>query len=217
MKKVMNNEEQQKLVLDYRHVEILDKESVYKGFFTIYKYTVRFCKFDGDWSEVVTREVFERGESACVLLYDPNLNKVVLIEQFRIGAVDQIKKQGTPWLIEIVAGVIESNHSAEETVMKEAKEEAGFIINKFVKIAEYYVSPGGTTEKTHLFCAKIDAKNAKGIFGVAAEHENIRIVVVNCREAFTAVKIGKINNAATIIALQWLEINQKHLKKQWNS
>lgn len=200
---------------NHKHVKILNKETVYQGFFHIDKYTLRYCRYDGTWTDPFERELFERGDAAAVLLYDPDLDKLVLIEQFRAGALDQIEKKGSPWLIETVAGMIDANQTAVNTIVKETQEEAGLKIQDTLKIAEYYVSPGGTTEKIHLFCARVDATEAGGVHGLAAEHEDIKVIILNRQEAFEAVSTGKINNASTIIALQWLEINQKYLKHRW--
>ncbi len=213
----MNDKSSNKIIRDYRHVNILNKINLFNGFFKIDKYVFQFCKYDGSWIDPIEREVFERGSGAAVLLYDPDLDKVILIEQLRIGALDQMEKKGSPWLIEVVAGIIENTSFPEETIIKETKEETGLSINQFIKIAEYYVSPGGSTEKIYLFCAKISAVNVKGIFGLDAECEDIQIIVMDCEAAYSAVSSGKINNASAIIALQWLQINQKNLKNQWKS
>ena len=103
-------------------VHILDKTVCYDGFFRIERYRLRHQLFRGGWSREITRELFERGHAAAVLPYDPLLDAVVLIEQFRIGALET---PGDPWLLEIVAGVIDKpDETPEDVVRREAVEEA---------------------------------------------------------------------------------------------
>jgi len=203
---------------DHNDIKNLSKKRMYDGFFKMDKYSFQFRHYDGHWSPFTEREVFERGQAAAVLLYDPDLDRVVLVEQLRIAAINN---KASPWLIEVVAGIIDPGYSAEQTVIKETKEETGLKIDELFKISEFYSSPGGSSEVLHLFCAKILSENVpennQGIHGAVSEGENIRVLVMESCAAFEAVKTGKINNATTIIALQWLEINQEVLKKRWKS
>jgi len=192
--------------------EILDQQEVYKGYFSITKYQIRFRLFEGGWSGPVLREVFERGRVAAAILFDPVLEQVVLIEQFRIGA---LKQNGTPWLLEIIAGVLEEGEDPEQLIKREIDEETGCSISNLIPICDYWSSPGCTSERVALFCARVDASQAGGIHGLATEHENIRVKVVDVHEAFDAVNNGKINNSASIIALQWLQLNYEQVKQAW--
>ena len=101
--------------------EILDRKVGYDGYFRVDVYRVRDRRYDGSWSRALAREVFERGHAAAVLPYDPARDEVVLIEQFRIGAIEA---QGGPWQLEIVAGIIEGEESPEDVVRREALESA---------------------------------------------------------------------------------------------
>jgi ADP-ribose pyrophosphatase len=193
-------------------VEILDKERVYEGVFHIDRYHCRHRLFKGGWTDVLIREIFERGNAVGVLLYDPHLDKVVLIEEFRIGALHH---HDTPWLIEVVAGVMKPGETPEEVASREVTEEAGLTLLKLMPICHYLVSPGGTTEKIWLFCGKVDASQAGGIFGLPDEHEDIRVHVLSPSQAFAMLAEGKIVNAMTIIALQWLQLNESRVKKHW--
>lgn len=188
-----------------RDVEILACESLYKGFFKCNKYTLKHKLFEGGWSEPIQREFFERGRAAALLAYDKNQDAVVLVEQFRFGAM--ASKQ-SPWLFELIAGMIEEGEDAQQVVQREAYEEAGLIIDKCQFMLSYFVSPGGSTETVDLFIANIDSRHISGIFGLAEEGEDIRVHVVPREEAYEWVKNGKINNSATIIGLQWLELNR---------
>lgn len=140
-------------------VEILEKTMGYEGFFRIERYRLRHRLFNGDWSRPLVREVFERGHAAAVLPYDPILDAVVLIEQFRVGA---LTAPDGPWLLEIVAGMIETDETAEEVVKRESVEEADCAITDLIPLHDYLVSPGGTTERIALFCGRVDATHAGG-------------------------------------------------------
>lgn len=193
-------------------VKILEKKTVYKGYFRIEKITLQHRLFAGDWSTPFEREIFERGHAVAVLLYDPILNKVVFIEQFRVGALE---KNGNPWLLELVAGIIEEDENPEQVAMRETQEEAGLKFSALIPIYRYWVSPGGSTETVNLFCARVDASHAGGIHGLADEHEDIKVWVYDTQEAYQLLEQGQICNAITIIALQWLQLHEKAVKERW--
>ncbi len=195
-------------------VEVLDKTICFQGFFCLERYRLRYRLFNGDWSRPVVRELFERGHAAAVLPYDPIRNEIVLIEQFRVGA---IAAPGGPWLMEIVAGIIEENELAADVVKRECLEEADCEIADLIPLYDYLVSPGGTTERIALFCGRIDATHAGGIHGVMEEGEDIKVHVITLEAALSLLKAGKINSASAIIALQWLALNRDHVRKLWLS
>lgn len=188
----------------------LDKHLVlFEKYFRLDEFHVAHELFAGGNSPVFTREIFERGSVVAVLPYDPRRDKVVLIEQFRAGALDD---SDGPWLIECVAGVIEEGESEEEVALRECVEEAGCSIERLHTISRYYVSPGGTSEHCSLFCGLVDSDGVGGIHGLPHEHEDIRVIVVDAAEAFAWVRDGRIRSSATIIALQWLELNKGRLR-----
>lgn len=195
-------------------VEILDKTVCYDGFFRMQRYRLRHSLFRGGWSRELTRELFERGHAAAVLPYDPVLDAVVLVEQFRIGALEA---PGGPWLLEIVAGIIEPGETPEDVVRREAVEEADCQIQALIHLYDYFVSPGGTSESIAVFCGKIDATGVGGLHGLAAEEEDIRVIVVPFAEAIAQMQAGKINSAAPIIALQWLQLHHDELQARWGA
>jgi ADP-ribose pyrophosphatase len=192
--------------------EILETTTGYAGFFRLLRYRLRHRLFNGGWSPVLTRELFERGHAAAVLPYDPETDQVVLTEQFRIGA---LQAPGGPWLLEIVAGIIEAGETPEAVVRREAIEEIGCAVGELVSICDYHVSPGGTSERIHLFCGRVDASQAGGVRGLADEGEDIRVLVMPADEAISHLRAGKIVAAAPIIALQWLMIHRASLRGQW--
>lgn len=192
--------------------QILAKKRVYDGFFKLDSFELQHALFAGGRSEVFHRELFERGEAAAVVLYDPAQDTVVLTEQYRIGAA--FDSQGaSPWLLEVVAGIVEEGEQPQEVACREAEEEAGCHINDLIPISSYWSSPGGSSEKIHLYCALVDSTGLGGIHGLADENEDILVQVLPFEQAYQAIETGEINNAATIIALQWVKLNQNQLKQ----
>jgi ADP-ribose pyrophosphatase len=191
---------------------IVAKERLHDGFFKVDRFNIQHQLFAGGRTETFSRELFERGQASAVLLYDVNKDVVVLIEQFRIGAA--FDPQGSPWLLEVVAGIIEEGEVAEEVARREAQEEAGCIIEELIPISSYWSSPGGTSEKVHLYCALLDSRGMGGVHGLDHEQEDIRVRLIPFPQAYAGIARGEINNAATIIALQWLKLNQKQLIQQ---
>lgn len=188
--------------------QIENKEIVFDGYFQMEKYTFVHELYAGGESQAFTREVFERGSAAAVLPYDPIRDEVVLIEQFRAGA---IKTMTQPWMKEIVAGIIEIDEEPQAVAKREAQEEAGCQIQNLELISRYFVSPGGTTEECFLYCAEVDSSNVSGIHGLADENEDIKVEVVKAQQAFAWVKSGVINSAAGVMSLLWLENNRNRL------
>ncbi|ANZ08987.1 ADP-ribose diphosphatase [Vibrio parahaemolyticus] len=196
-----------------RDVEIISKESVFEGFFKMVKYRFKHKLFAGGWSDVVEREMFERGHAAAMLPYDPKTDQVVIIEQIRIGALEHEH----PWQLEIVAGMIDRDESAEEVIRREAEEEAGITVGRVASVTSYYPSSGGCSEKLDVFVGEVDASKAHGIHGLDYEDEDIRVHVLSREQAYQWVKDGIFENGASIIALQWLQLNHQELRSQWGS
>lgn len=193
-------------------VEILEKTVCYEGFFKLEKYRLRHRRFAGDMSPVLTRELFERGHAVAVMLYDPARDRIVLLEQFRIGA---LQFAGGPWLLEIVAGIVEPGERAEEVALRECREETGVEPTTLEPICTYLVSPGGTSESISLFCGRVDSTGVGGLHGLADESEDIRVCTVSFDEAWDLFRQGRINSAAPVIALQWLAMNRTALRERW--
>jgi ADP-ribose pyrophosphatase len=195
--------------------EVLDKAIGYSGFFRMEKYRLRHELFSGGWSPDITRECLERGHAVAVLPYDPERDQIVLLEQFRIGALGF---PSGPWLLEIVAGIMdEPGETPEDVARRETVEEAGCELIELVPICHYLVSPGGTSESITLFCGRVNAAQVGGIRGVVDEHEDIRLHVVSRAEALNLLDSGRINSAAPIIALQWLKLNHSQLLERWGT
>lgn len=194
-----------------KQVEIIEKETVYQGFFRLEKYRLRHTLFQGGWSNDIVRELFRRGDCVAVLLYDPRRDEVVLIEQFRIGAILR-KKQA--WLVEIVAGAVEPGEQAEQVAIREAEEEAGCKIQELRLIREFYTTPGGASEWLSLFYGRVDASGIGGFFGLDHEDEDINVMTVKFEQAYQMMEQGEIDSAIPIIALQWLYIHRPAIRAE---
>jgi ADP-ribose pyrophosphatase len=194
-----------------KDVEVVSKETVFQGFFKMVKYHFKHKRFDGTWSNTIDREMFQRGRAAALLPYDPIRDEVVLIQQIRVGALEH----ASPWQLEIVAGIIDRNESAEEVVRRESVEEAGLDVARLAKVTSYYPSAGGCNEILDVYVGEVDSTQAEGIHGLDYEDEDIKVYVVSRSEAYELVKSGQIENGASIIALQWLELNKDALRSQW--
>lgn len=192
--------------------EILNREVPYQGRFRMANYDLRFRLFNGGTSKTINREVLERKSATGLLPYDPLTDRVLLIEQFRVGA---LANPQSPWLIEIIAGIIDKEESPKEVAYRESQEEAGCEVLDVYPIYEYFVSPGGSNEYMHLFCGRFDASQAGGLFGLAEEAEDIRAFTLPMDDAFRFLQMGRIKSAPAIIALQWLQLNRDWLKQLW--
>lgn len=193
-------------------LEVVSTRPLYSGFFKMVEYQFRHKLFAGGMSDIVKREVFERGHAVAVLPYDPIRQEFVLIEQVRIGA---LATADSPWLMEIIAGIIDHGESMEEVCHREAEEEAGITLTHLTRALSYLASPGGTTERLHIYVAATDAEKAEGVHGLDYESEDIKVHRVSEQEALNWLESGRIDNAASIIALQWFFMHKNELLERW--
>lgn len=203
------------LTFDNEQVSVHSVVTKYQGFFKMNEYSLQHKLFSGEQSQVFTREVFERGDAVVVMPYDAKRDTVLLIEQFRAGA---IRGKDSPWLLEFIAGMFDENETPIDVAIREAKEETDLILSpeKLEPIMEYLSSPGGMSERIHLYLAHIDCEqiSAGAIHGLPEENEDILLHLVSRTDALELLSQGKITNAATIIGLQWLAINYQSLSVQ---
>jgi ADP-ribose pyrophosphatase len=190
----------------------IKKTLLYRGFFKLTAHELQHDLFAGGESPVLIRELLDRGDAVGVLPYDPVRDEVVLIEQFRIGAMDD--PQG-PWLIEIIAGYQEAGEAPEEVARREALEEADCMVGQFLPISSYYSSPGTSNEQIHLFLGRTETHDVGGIHGYREEGEDIRVHVLSCEQVFEWMESGRVNSAMPIIALQWFKANREQVRQQW--
>lgn len=189
-----------------------DQQTVFKGFFAMQKLRLKHRCFAGGWTNTMSRELLLRGQAVGVLAYDPWQDQVVMIEQFRIGA---LQDKTSPWLLEMIAGMVETGEEPEAVAHREAAEEADLKLLALEPLFTYYSSPGGTDEQILLYCAIVDARGAGGIHGLAEENEDIRVVVLPREEALQQASSGRACNAMSLISLQWLQMNHQQLQMQW--
>jgi len=182
-------------------VEIVSRDLIGRGWGKLERLKLRHRRFDNAWSEVMERDVYTIGESINLIPYDPKLNAVLLIEQFRPCGL--IWGEAT-WLIEGIAGMIGAGESPAEVCKREALEEADCVIDEPHAISVLFSSPGGYGERAHLFTARADLSHAGGVHGLAEEHEDIKVLVVPLNEALSACDDGRIRDAKTIVMIQWL-------------
>ena len=191
-------------------VELLSEETLYQGFLGLKKLRFRHRLFAGGWSHPLERECLLRHQAVGVLLFDPHSDRLALVEQCRPGP---ILNGDPPWLLELVAGLIDTQEAVTEVARRESEEEAGCIVTALEPIARYYVSPGGSNEFFHAFCGCVDLSERQGgIFGLAEEHEDIRLHVLAFDQLESLLQQGAIRNAHTLIALQWLQLNRQRLR-----
>ena len=193
-------------------VEVVEREECFRGFYKLDRLHLRHRLFAGGMGKLINRELFVRHDAVCVLPYDPRRDEVVLIEQFRVGALD---KSANPWLLELVAGLIDKDEQPEEVARREAVEEAGLTLGALWPVCVYYPSPGGSDERVHLFVGRCDSVGAGGIHGLEEEGEDIRVHVLPFEDALARVRDGRIDNAASIMALQWLALNRDEVRGLW--
>lgn len=200
----------QDVVFDAADVEIEREEVLFDGFWTLKRLTLRHRRYAGGWSEPMTREVHCRGEAVGVLLYDPAMDAVGLVEQFRVGP--WAKGDAHPWLLELVAGLREDGEDPEGVAIRETREEAGCDVRSLRHIASYYSSPGGCDEYFHLYCAIVSLAGVGLLHGEAHEHEDIRLHVVPVSGLPALIAAGRCNNAHSLLALQWFEAKYAELR-----
>lgn len=194
---------------DYK---ILKREVLCEGIFRLVRFHLRHKLFDGELSHAFTRDRMERKSAVAVLPYDPKGDQVILIEQFRVGAINT---PSSPWLLEVVAGVFDAEESSEEVARRETEEEAGCQILDLYPIGEFFVSPGGSNEYLYLFCAHIESTKEEGFFGLHEENEDIRTFVLSFETAYQWLEKGYIKTSPAMIALLWLKLNREWLQRLW--
>ncbi|MBK5936897.1 MAG: NUDIX domain-containing protein [Halorhodospira halophila] len=192
--------------------EILGRDPCHEGFLRLDRIRLRHARFEGGMTPELTRECLVRGLAVGVLPYDPERDEVILVEQFRVGAIDD--NRGA-WITETIAGIAEPGEDPRTVAIREAREEANVVIEDLRPIADYLPSPGGSTERVVLYCARCDTSEAGGVHGLDEEHEDIWTHVLPADEAIGQVAEGHYRAAMPVIALQWLALNRRRLREEW--
>ena len=193
--------------------ELLGRDTPFRGFFRLDRVTLRHRLYWGGWSASMTRELFMRHQAVAVLPYDPGRQEVLLVEQFRVGALE---RAGSPWCLELIAGIADrAEEPLEELARREAREEAGLDLGAMTPLYDYMASPGGSDERLKLFVAHADLFGVGGIHGKPEENEDIRVVSAGLDEVNELMREGWVDNAPALIALQWLLLHHDRLEQQW--
>lgn len=192
--------------------KIVQTDAVHRGFLKVNRYRLRHALYLGGESDELVRERLEGLRAASVLLYDAKLDQVVLVEQFRIGAVGQ---EQLPWVLETVGGYVPEHEHDESVARRESVEEANCEIRRIERICEFMVSPGISVDRIALFCGEVDATRAAGVHGLDHEGEDIRVVVMDADKAIGELYGGRANSTSIVIALQWLAMHRSSLRERW--
>ena len=192
--------------------ELVRHEVAFQGYFRIGRYYFRHSLHKGGTSNLIRREVFERGQAAGVLPYDPVRDELIMIRQFRAGTFVAGRH---PWTWEVVAGIIEENESPEDLVRREAVEEAGLQIGDIIPMHSFMLTPGACSESCSLFLGRVDSTNAGGVFGLASEDEDILVKVLPFAEAYAMLERGEMDNSISLVAVQWLALHRDEVRKRW--
>lgn len=199
----------------------LDREAVeadsvgrpYMEFFSVEEHFIRHRKFDGSMTPTLKRAVFFTGDAVTILPYDPVLDRVLLIEQWRAGPWARGDRR--PWCLEVVAGRIDPGESPEATAIREAREEAGVLVTELERIGAYYPTPGMAAEQLTGFVGRADLYGAGGVHGLDAEDEDIRVLTPTFDEAMAMLEADEVDNAPAMVSLMWLAARRARLRRQW--
>jgi nudix-type nucleoside diphosphatase (YffH/AdpP family) len=194
-------------------VEVRKVDYVYDGFQRVEEWSLTHPQFDGGRSDPIERVVTHVTNAATVLPYDPARDRVLLIEQIRLGAL--AKGDPNPWMLEPVAGLIDAGETPEATALRELREEAGVEAGPEAlrHVGTYYPSPGGVAQIIFSYVALCDLPDDRpGLHGVDDEDEDIRSHVVPLDAMLGMLATGEAANAPLIVSAQWLALNRERLK-----
>jgi ADP-ribose pyrophosphatase len=194
-------------------VEIAHTQTVSGHHLRIDTFVFRNRLFSGEWSAERNYDVLRRGQAVAIVLYDPDHDRVVLVEQFRLPA---LLAGSSPWQLEAAAGLIDTDETPEAVAIRETREETGLtLIGEPIRIQRYLPSSGGSDESVVLFCARVDSTAAAGVHGLPEEHEDIRVAVKTLAELEVLLDTGAIESGHTLIGLYWLLRHREHLRRLW--
>jgi ADP-ribose pyrophosphatase len=194
-------------------VEIVEATTPFARYLRVDTFRFRHRLFSGEWSLARAYDVLRRGRAVAIVLYDPDCDSVVLIEQFRLPA---LLAGGSPWQLEAAAGMIDTAEPPEAVAVRETREETGLaLVGEPIVIQRYLPSAGGSDESVTLFCGRVDSTSAAGVHGLREEHEDIRVVVKTLAEIEVMLDAGTIENGHTLIMLYWLLRHRDDLRQRW--
>ena len=187
--------------------ELIQRDTLFQRFFRVDLLTLRHRLYEGGWSEPVQRELLMRRPAVAVLPYDSANGLIALVEQFRVGAT---RDRASPWCLELIAGIADvEGETMASLARREAMEEAALTLGELEPIISYLPSPGGCDERLHLFASDCDLSQVGGIHGKPEEGENIRVITFPMGAIPELLASGRVDNAASLIALQWLLLKRR--------
>jgi len=199
-------------------VEVIESQTMYENFVRTERYVLRTRRFDGSWTEPYERHVMSTGatgHAVAVLLYEPERDVVMLVEQFRI--INYVNKESSAWNLEIVAGLIDQGETADNTARREVEEETGQMPLALEHISSYTSSPGVFTETLQIYIARISTTDGQTVHGLETEQENIRTHVMSVDDALKLADEGYITDGKTLFALNWFARKHSALRHRWLS
>jgi ADP-ribose pyrophosphatase len=195
-------------------LDLIDATTAVERYLRVDTFRFRHRLFSGQWSAGRSYDVLRRGQAVAIVLFDPDRDSVVLVEQFRLAA---FLAGSSPWQIEAAAGMIDTNETPEAVAIRETREETGLtLLEEPIWIQRYLPSAGGSDESVVLYCARVDARAAAGVHGLPEEHEDIRVVVKTLPEIEALLDTGAIESGHTLIALYWLLRHRDRLRQRWS-
>lgn len=194
-------------------VEIAGSQTVSARYLRIDTLRFRHRLFSGEWSAERNYDVLRRGQAVAIVLYDPDHDRVVLIEQFRLPA---LLAGRSPWQLEAAAGLIDTDETPQAVAVRETHEETGLaVIGEPIPIQHYLSSAGNSDEGIFLFCGRVDSTAAAGVHGLPEEHEDIRVVVRTLAEVEVLLDTGAVESGHSLIGLYWLLRHRDYLRRLW--
>ncbi len=192
-------------------IDLRSVETAHAGFFLTQVHRLRHPTFSGGMSDELRREVFVAVDAAIVLPYDPARDRVLLVEQFRMGPYG--RGDPRPWMLEPVAGHVDPGETPQEAARRECREEAGLELKGLERINSFYATPGTSTEYFYCYLGLCDLPEpGQGSGGLEAEHEDIRTHVLPYADAMRLCTTGEADNGPLIVALTWLALNRERLR-----
>jgi nudix-type nucleoside diphosphatase (YffH/AdpP family) len=197
----MNMNEQ--AVLHNEHIRLREQVVLSDNWYTLRKITFDYQRKNGTW-ETQSREAYDRGNGATILLHNPAADTVVLTRQFRLPTF--VNGNPTGLLIETCAGLLDNDHP-DTAIIRETEEETGYRLTAVEKVMEAYMSPGSVTERLYFYLAEY-SPNTERLAGGGVEEEEIEVLELPLREALAMVATGEIQDGKTIMLLQYLRLRQ---------